>query len=102
MKLPDRRRFLYLAAGTVVQPIVSRVARAQAYPSRPGDEVVPWLDQPPENPVPQVVANQLKWEDLDSWLTPNEEFFSVAHYNRPTIDAPQWPHFLFPPPRPLS
>jgi tripartite-type tricarboxylate transporter receptor subunit TctC len=34
MKLP-RRIFLRLAAGTAVLPSVSRIARAQAYPSRP-------------------------------------------------------------------
>ena len=34
MKLP-RRKFLHLAAGAAVPPMVSRVARAQAYPSRP-------------------------------------------------------------------
>lgn len=40
--------------------------------------------------MPQVVANQLKWEKVDSWITPNEQFFSVAHYNRPQIDVSQW------------
>src|SRR6476620_5422971 len=34
MKLP-RRRFLHLAAGAAALPLLSRVARAQAYPSRP-------------------------------------------------------------------
>jgi Tripartite tricarboxylate transporter family receptor len=34
MKLP-RRKFLHLAAGTATLPTVSRIARAQAYPSRP-------------------------------------------------------------------
>ena len=34
MKLP-RRRFLHLAAGAAALPAVSRVARAQTYPSRP-------------------------------------------------------------------
>src|SRR5271170_3050372 len=34
MKLP-RRKFLHLAAGAVALPAVSRVARAQAYPTRP-------------------------------------------------------------------
>jgi tripartite-type tricarboxylate transporter receptor subunit TctC len=34
MKLP-RRRFLHLAAGAAALPFVSRMARAQAYPSRP-------------------------------------------------------------------
>jgi tripartite-type tricarboxylate transporter receptor subunit TctC len=35
MKLPHRRRFLHLAAGAAAQSAVSRVAWAQAYPSRP-------------------------------------------------------------------
>ena len=34
MKLP-RRTFLHLAAGAAALPAVSRIARAQAYPSRP-------------------------------------------------------------------
>jgi tripartite-type tricarboxylate transporter receptor subunit TctC len=34
MKLP-RRQFLHLAAGAAVLPVLSRAARAQAYPSRP-------------------------------------------------------------------
>jgi tripartite-type tricarboxylate transporter receptor subunit TctC len=34
MKLP-RRQFLYLAAGAAALPAVSRIARAQTYPSRP-------------------------------------------------------------------
>jgi tripartite-type tricarboxylate transporter receptor subunit TctC len=42
MKLPDRRQFLYLAAGTAVLPIVPRIARAQAYPTKPIRLVVPF------------------------------------------------------------
>src|SRR5438874_6968719 len=34
LKLP-RRKFLHLAAGAAALPAVSRIARAQAYPSRP-------------------------------------------------------------------
>ena len=34
MKLPHRRRFLHLAAGTAALPAVSRIAWAQAYPTR--------------------------------------------------------------------
>jgi tripartite-type tricarboxylate transporter receptor subunit TctC len=41
MKLP-RRRFLYLAAGAAALPAVSRLARAQAYPSRPVRIIVPF------------------------------------------------------------
>jgi tripartite-type tricarboxylate transporter receptor subunit TctC len=35
MKLPHRRQFLHLAAGAATLPAVSRIARAQTYPSRP-------------------------------------------------------------------
>jgi tripartite-type tricarboxylate transporter receptor subunit TctC len=35
MKLPRRRHFLHLAAGAVALPAVSRIAWAQAYPTRP-------------------------------------------------------------------
>ena len=35
MKLPHRRQFLHLAAGAAALPVVSRIARAQAYPTRP-------------------------------------------------------------------
>jgi tripartite-type tricarboxylate transporter receptor subunit TctC len=41
MKLP-RRRFLHLAAGAAALPAVSRIARAQAYPTRPVRLVVPF------------------------------------------------------------
>jgi tripartite-type tricarboxylate transporter receptor subunit TctC len=42
MKFPHRRRFLHLAAGAVVLPVGSRVAKSQAYPSRPVRIVVPF------------------------------------------------------------
>src|SRR5262245_42648666 len=35
MKLPHRRQFLHLATGAAALPAFSRIARAQAYPSRP-------------------------------------------------------------------
>ena len=41
MKLP-RRTFLHLAAGAAALPAASRIARAQAYPSRPARIVVPF------------------------------------------------------------
>src|SRR5215813_7924453 len=42
MKLPHRRQFLHLAAGAVALPAVSRIARAQNYPTRPVRIVVPF------------------------------------------------------------
>jgi tripartite-type tricarboxylate transporter receptor subunit TctC len=41
MKLP-RRTFLHLAAGAATLPVISRTARAQAYPARPITLIVPF------------------------------------------------------------
>src|SRR5215510_3481323 len=41
MKFPHRRQFLHLAAGAAALPAMMRVARAQAYPTRPVRFIVP-------------------------------------------------------------
>ena len=60
--------------------------------SGPNLQTIPWSDQPPPVPAPleNVVKGQTRWEDLDSWITPNDKFFSIAHYDRPMIDAKAW------------
>ena len=67
-----------------------RVGVAPAVLAQSGAEVLPWLDQPAKNPVPEVVTNLLAWEGLDAWITPPEDFFSVSHYGRPEIDVKDW------------
>jgi tripartite-type tricarboxylate transporter receptor subunit TctC len=42
MKLPHRRQFLHLAASAAALPVLSRFARAQAYPTRPVRMIVPF------------------------------------------------------------
>jgi tripartite-type tricarboxylate transporter receptor subunit TctC len=42
MKRPHRRHFLHLAVGAVALPAMSRIARAETYPSRPITIVVPY------------------------------------------------------------
>ena len=37
-----------------------------------------------------MTSRTLKWEDLNSWLTPNDRFFSISHYDRPVIDTASW------------
>jgi DMSO/TMAO reductase YedYZ molybdopterin-dependent catalytic subunit len=59
--------------------------------AQPGEEVIPWVDQPAENPVPDNVGNLLVWEALDSWLTPADNFFFVNHYGQPNgLDEAMW------------
>lgn len=58
---------------------------AHAFPGE-GGEVIPWLDQPAANPIPANVRNLLVWEELDSRITPAEEFFVVSHYDEPALN----------------
>jgi DMSO/TMAO reductase YedYZ molybdopterin-dependent catalytic subunit len=58
---------------------------AHAFPGQDGGEVIPWLDQPAPNPVPDIAQNLLVWEELDSWLTPADEFFVISHYGNPAL-----------------
>src|SRR3954452_19066278 len=85
----QRREFI--KGGTALTAVaLLHASRAYAYPGRPGEAVIPWLDQPTANPDPVGIQAQLVWEDLDSWITPNEKFFSISHFNRPTIDEKTW------------
>ena len=87
----SRRTLLKAGSATLAGLALLNVHFSYAAPLQAGEEVIPWLDQPPESPVPpQTLATQLIWEQVDSWLTPNNQFFSIAHYDRPQIDAKEW------------
>src|SRR5262245_4801770 len=60
MKLPHRRQFLHLAAGAAALPAVSRIARAQAYPSRPVRMIVGFTP----GSAPDIVARL-----IGQWLS---------------------------------
>jgi DMSO/TMAO reductase YedYZ molybdopterin-dependent catalytic subunit len=63
---------------------------AHAFPGSADSEVIPWLDQPPPNPVPQVIVRQMDWERLDSYLTPPDQFFVIKHFNQPVLNEQSW------------
>ncbi|MBK8020191.1 MAG: sulfite oxidase [Chloroflexi bacterium] len=87
----SRRTFL-AQGGTALAGLawLNSPLAARAFALQDGDIVLPWLDQRIGDPPPERVANQQTWEKLDSWITPNDQFFSIAHYNRPEIDAENW------------
>src|SRR5260370_35185238 len=58
MKLP-RRNFLQLAAGAAALPVVSRIARAQAYPTRPVRIIVGFVPGGAQDFVARLVAQWL-------------------------------------------
>jgi len=63
MKLP-RRRFLHLAAGAASLPAVARAARAQTYPARPVQIIVPATPGAGSDVAARLIAQRLS-ERLD-------------------------------------
>src|SRR5262249_376553 len=59
MKL-TRRQFLQLAAGATAVPAASRIARAQAYPSRPVTMIVPFPAGGATTTLARVLAGHRK------------------------------------------
>jgi tripartite-type tricarboxylate transporter receptor subunit TctC len=59
MKFP-RRRFLRLAAGVAAFPVVSRVASAQTYPSRPITLVVPYPAGGPTDTIARLLGERMR------------------------------------------
>jgi DMSO/TMAO reductase YedYZ molybdopterin-dependent catalytic subunit len=91
MNSPTMSRRAFLAqSGTALAGLALLNSPLSAFALQDGDVVLPWLDQRIGDPPPEAVANQQTWEKLDSWITPNDQFFSIAHYNRPEIDAANW------------
>jgi tripartite-type tricarboxylate transporter receptor subunit TctC len=60
MKRLGRRQFLHLAAGATALPTVSRIAWAQAYPSRPITIVVAFPPGGATDVIGRVMAERLK------------------------------------------
>ena len=53
--------------------------------------MIPWFDQPPPLPpeLRELLGHPLVWEDIE-YLTPNEKFFTVKHYNQPQLSPTGW------------
>ena len=46
--------------------------------------------RPCRRPVRAVIKNLTPWERLDTWITPNDRFFSIGHYDWPKLDPGKW------------
>ena len=64
----DLQRREFIAAGTAAMAALTMLhstRTAMAFPSRPGEVVLPWIDQPAPNPDPVGIQTQLVWEDFE-------------------------------------
>ena len=71
-------------AATAGLPFWSELALAQ------GEELVPFTDMPEGFTAPPVTPGGFHYLDtrgIDSFYTPNDDFYIVQHYNQPTIAA---------------
>lgn len=71
------------AAVTAGMPFWSQLALAQ------GEEPVPFTDMPEES-VANTMPNGVHWLDtrsIDSFYTPNDDFYVVHHYDQPQLSA---------------
>jgi DMSO/TMAO reductase YedYZ molybdopterin-dependent catalytic subunit/membrane-associated phospholipid phosphatase len=87
---PSRRTMLKGGAALAGLSALRLVGPTHAFGAQTGGEVIPWLDQPDENPVPEVIVRQLEWEELDDWLTPPDQFFVIKHFNLPELTESDW------------
>jgi len=60
MKLPHRRQFLHLAAGAAALPAITRIARAQAYPSKPITFIVPYAAGGPLDTITRTLLERMR------------------------------------------
>jgi tripartite-type tricarboxylate transporter receptor subunit TctC len=63
MKLRSRRHVLHLAAGAAALPALSRIARAQAYPTRPVTLIVPFAAGGTSDVIVRIVGEHMSRTD---------------------------------------
>src|SRR3954447_19237950 len=87
----SRRTLLKDGGAALAGLTVLRVAGPTQVMGQTTGGVIPWLDQPPPNPIPANAGKLLRWETLDSRLTPAQNFFFVNHYGQPNgLDEARW------------
>jgi tripartite-type tricarboxylate transporter receptor subunit TctC len=79
MKLP-RRNFLHLAGGAAALPTVSRIARAQTYPSRPVRLIVPFPPAGDTDFVARLIGQWLSERLGQPFVIENRPGAGTGHY----------------------
>jgi DMSO/TMAO reductase YedYZ molybdopterin-dependent catalytic subunit len=85
------RRDVLLGGGAAAAMLFAEL-QGTTLAAEAGETIIPWADQPTSLPPPAqaVIKNLTPWEALDTWITPNDKFFGVTHYEWPSIDPGTW------------
>ncbi|MDP6445741.1 MAG: molybdopterin-dependent oxidoreductase [Pirellulaceae bacterium] len=80
------RRVVLQTGGAAVAAMAAQLALPDfVFPNQGDDEeLAPFLN------MPRTPPNRLDWETLDSWITPQDQVFSVQHYGIPEFDASKY------------
>ena len=86
----NMQRRTMVAAAVAGAALLSSRTFAQSVNS--GGKLIPWSDPPPPLPAPvtKIVTNLQAYDGLGTWITPNDKFFGVGHYEYPTINEKTW------------
>src|SRR5438105_13999113 len=80
--LPSRREMLKAGLTSVGAGLALMSWPGFVFPGQEaGEELVPFQN------VPRATPKSLDWESLDEWLTPQDQVFSVQHYDTPKVAA---------------
>jgi tripartite-type tricarboxylate transporter receptor subunit TctC len=88
MKLPHRRQFLHLAAGAAALPAVSRIARAQTYPSRPVRFVVGFAPAGGNDIVARLIGQWLSERLGQTFIIENRPGAATNIATEAVVNAP--------------
>ena len=83
-----RRRFLRLAAGAAALPAVSRIARAQTYPSRPVRVIVPFAPAGTTDILARLIGQWLSEQLGQSFIVENRPGASTMIGTEAVVRAP--------------
>jgi tripartite-type tricarboxylate transporter receptor subunit TctC len=92
MKLP-RRQFLHLAAGAAMLPAASRIATAQAYPTRPVRIIVPFAPAGTTDVAARLIGQWLSERFGQQFVVENRPGAGGNIGIEAVVRAPtRWPH----------
>jgi DMSO/TMAO reductase YedYZ molybdopterin-dependent catalytic subunit len=77
-----RRNLIKSGAAISALMFLERPLGALGFDGKDEGELIPFLDQQPGGRA------QLKWQELTTWVTPNDKVFAVSHYGMPPQSDP--------------